>query len=725
MKNVTKKLAGIALLLLVAFALAGCSDLTDAKNDSAGTDSSAKTCTVSGKVSVGRASGATSSNFLANLAPAASESARSATSSLPTSDVSFSVYAYKGSGSSINTSVKVDGTFNSTEMTYSVALPQIGDWTIYVVGGGQFLEGNAAVTVTDDYTDIPETAIILQPGYSTADNGAISLTIGDGTTDSKIKSVTFSGTVLTTDTSNANSLSAENLDDKATVSFSGGSATIALEDIKPNAYEVTFSFYDDAGGEGNLLYKCKEVIEVYGGFTTDTWFGEGSHLVNSGDTVEFVITDSLVSSFGTEIVPNTDLMIPSFSNYYHIAEDELATLTTNSTRLDLISKPCFDSNGNYYYLDENKELKSNNTNANDKTLDTSDNYSNSLIVDMATDILYLYYINESQLYVYKYPDLISNGTVDTKYTCTFGCESFTVSVSVDGSDYTSSPWPSYNVVVYDGTIYVIGADTSSSTPGSYLYHGTFEDGLEEKTLSDKVALNLESLGDTAPSVNDILYQDGKVYMLLNDGGNDSNEVRSRGGVLIYDCFSGKVSSKIIGWTDGYVFGSGSSSTCTPIESLKTNATYNEKLLYEKISENGTETYQNLQLTFTTADTTGMPYQFYCPYDSLDSYFAGPRKFVGIKPKKLVVMDHGIAFYTDDDVLKYKRVDRVVYVDLESFSITDSVPVTTVYASSWTEPGSTNFFKQADADATYYNNDGSEEYSVSQNDSYGASFVSNQ
>ena len=51
-------------------------------------------------------------------------------------------------------------------------------------------------------------------------------------------------------------------------------------------------------------------------------------------------------------------------------------------------------------------------------------------------------------------------------------------------------------------------------------------------------------------------------------------------------------------------------------------------------------------------------------------FFGPVKFIAIKPKKLVIADDGIAFYTDNDFLKYKNVNRIVTVDLESFSIID-------------------------------------------------------
>ena len=61
--------------------------------------------------------------------------------------------------------------------------------------------------------------------------------------------------------------------------------------------------------------------------------------------------------------------------------------------------------------------------------------------------------------------------------------------------------------------------------------------------------------------------------------------------------------------------------------------------------------------------------------NLSSCFASPAKFIAIKPKKLVISDDGLAFYTDAlGGLAYKNVDRVVTIDLEKFAI-ESVKAT--------------------------------------------------
>ena len=58
-----------------------------------------------------------------------------------------------------------------------------------------------------------------------------------------------------------------------------------------------------------------------------------------------------------------------------------------------------------------------------------------------------------------------------------------------------------------------------------------------------------------------------------------------------------------------------------------------------------------------------------------SCFFGPDKFVAIKPKKLVISDSGTYIWTNSyGVSAKKDINRIVYVDLNSLSITDSVDI---------------------------------------------------
>ena len=64
----------------------------------------------------------------------------------------------------------------------------------------------------------------------------------------------------------------------------------------------------------------------------------------------------------------------------------------------------------------------------------------------------------------------------------------------------------------------------------------------------------------------------------------------------------------------------------------------------------------------------MQYPKICFPNEGEKSFYGPTRFIAVKPKKLVIADEGLAFYTDNELLRYKNVNRVVYVDLENFAV---------------------------------------------------------
>lgn len=64
--------------------------------------------------------------------------------------------------------------------------------------------------------------------------------------------------------------------------------------------------------------------------------------------------------------------------------------------------------------------------------------------------------------------------------------------------------------------------------------------------------------------------------------------------------------------------------------------------------------------------------FHAALNNIKNVFVAPQKIVAIKPKKLIILDSGVAFYTDaDNALSYKKINRLVEVDLLSFVLKDS------------------------------------------------------
>nr|MCR4632009.1 hypothetical protein [Treponema sp.] len=160
-------------------------------------------------------------------------------------------------------------------------------------------------------------------------------------------------------------------------------------------------------------------------------------------------------------------------------------------------------------------------------------------------------------------------------------------------------------------------------------------------------------------ITDMIYQNGCVYILLRDVRTPSYNsstiseeypLCSRGAVIKYDTVSKE--TKTIGWTSNALDSSG-------------------KYLYG-YSTDGSPLYKNGQiLKVSSSDLESAGFSFpniYSPANSNEGFY-GPVKFIAIKPKKLVIADDGLAFYTDEnDAYKYKNVNRVVTVDLDTFTL---------------------------------------------------------
>jgi hypothetical protein len=157
---------------------------------------------------------------------------------------------------------------------------------------------------------------------------------------------------------------------------------------------------------------------------------------------------------------------------------------------------------------------------------------------------------------------------------------------------------------------------------------------------------------------------------------------NRGAIIRYNVFT-RTFSAPLGWTDktnGTVFNFGERAK----ENEKFLPVYGGYPVYyaDTIWDdqgNGTLSEEEelpVQPASAYTSITGYPdntvdsFKFNTPLlSNIESQFCGPQKFVAIKPKKLVIADSGIAFYTDaEGIWKYKNINRIVTVDLESFSI---------------------------------------------------------
>lgn len=695
LRKIFRGAKGIFAASILLSLFASCSELNDGTKD---TSSSIKSCTVSGKVSVGSA-------IPSELTNVVSADARSATSLLPTDGLTFSVYAYKGWDSDIDVTKKADGTFDSSTMSYTIGLPGTGNWTIYVKGeateSGSGISGQAEVTVKDDYSAIAQ-AIILKPQYSVNDYGTVSLTLKDSS--GKIKSVSYYAPKMML-VGNENSFA-----DNETIDFVDGAATISRENVKAGNYTIEFTFDDE---NGNLLYKCQEIVSVFAGFTTDTWVGTGSHLVENEGVVEFVVTDDLISLYGAETIPTTKMVLyntttsgSSSSTSAYLADSAADTMPETADFSGYFASSfAFDSEGNVYYLDVTEStpkyltIKSNKDGFTTITT-TIGGYNPKVFIDRAEDTLWIYVYN-STMNLYGYTNISAGTRENGEPDVTYALNSF---YGDPQGKYSMQQPYKISFAANDGLLYAATPDyftygnlaecvkTSSTSSSNKIFYG-------EKAI----ALNLSGkISADGGSISDMLYQDGYVYILARDVYNNVSEVLpdsyafySRGALVRVNTWNNKVSeplgllseprdntsSKFYAYMDSkHVL-----TTNTPMDG-------DGNTLWDQIAadssnwltiagNNGNYNFyfpENSSDPKTIAET--LP-KLYSPTEGSDSkYFYGPQKFIAINPKKLVIADDGHAFYIDSNsIWAARNKNRVVEVDLESFAITAATDTSATFS----------------------------------------------
>lgn len=457
-------------------------------------------------------------------------------------------------------------------------------------------------------------------------------------------------------------------------SFTSGKSSLVAYDVPAGIYTAEI-FFDDANG--NTLYSCKEAITVYPGLSTDTWFGTVPYFKNG----EFVLSSNMVEGYGADIVPNTNYVLYNkqfnvdeqrYVYQYYLVDDysaEIPETMTASNSSESYNSLCFDSDGYYYILTKQDEdyicvtsnkpgFGSETASENNGAMKINVDLGNVISVDRATN--YLYAFDKSNRQITRitkddgsYDYVQSNSLYESAKTYTVDSTAENAGVINNSTRFTVYNNIAYFASIEDDKIAIINLD---NTDTSMNVAKTVSLGLSGKDLSYNAICS------------DMLYQDGAVYMIIRDYNPGSYGVgaHSRGALLKYDVFTG---------------------TCTPIIDLvptKSLTTFKAACGYK--SGNAVSAVYNTHpsdddskdfyIAEFTCDSDPSEINFYTPFGSnLDSYFAGPQKFVAIKPKKLVISDTGIAFYTNDDgVVSYKNVNRIVEVDLKNLSISESTDV---------------------------------------------------
>ena len=454
-----------------------------------------------------------------------------------------------------------------------------------------------------------------------------------------------------------------------TFPVSGGKARIVYDNFFSGSYLAKLSF-DDAAG--NTLYSCEQVINVYPGFTTDTWYGSASD-------GQLTVSNSMINGYGAEIVPNFDKLLlwkhaewnedqnMTGDFYYLVDENSIGTFTaptipagantpeeleafaaitggayfyTKFMAGDLGSDfTFFDAEGNSYLLLFTSQIDSGIYSSkgifvSDSDLALNENEVIDFTIDLKNNVAYSLKGGDFDV-ICRYPNMISsNGANTEKEEITLGCGNINSFVVYDGKAYALCKENDYIIRVFD----------------------TYDEE-EKKPMIKEYSVNLNDFFNDAlgtPMITDMLYQDGRLYLLYKEAfswPSSATTIGNRGAVIEVNLF------------DGSVRNTGLTTSALSNTEYKLQGYYNDSLMYTD-EECKTPYIPSEEILMNSS----VQYPDICFPNEGEKSFYGPTRFIAVKPKKLVIADEGLAFYTDDELLRYKNVNRVVYVDLENFAV---------------------------------------------------------
>ena len=424
------------------------------------------------------------------------------------------------------------------------------------------------------------------------------------------------------------------------------------------------------------------------------------------DTYIYVYEKPSAYGVQTDYTPNTKIVLYNYDaetgyQYYLRDSADASVLGDGDFTSDAPDTApnnfCFDSDGNFYVLKASSEdspfkVCSDKTGFTDVLISDSPDNAPCITVDLATNILYASSNNGVSWTMNKYPNLVSSSGKDSSSELYFYYPS-------------ESEWlfnASEPFVVYDGIVYAVCSKYNSETSSNEYKLAVFDttkssrsatsDGgatqyTVETQSNDIVDIEWSDFAaSSSAKITDMLYQDGAVYMLVRDyytsellfGANTSEASKfySRGAVLKYDVSTKAV--KTLGWTSSAV-----DTSTASLYGYITDSSQNVCYVYNDESMSSPFKITKDMEGLTEAIKSILFPVIYAP-QTTDKGFYGPQKFIAIKPKKLIIADDGLTFYTDNDLWNYKNANRIVTVDLESFAITSIQEGTVSFDEDFTE-----------------------------------------
>ncbi len=336
-----------------------------------------------------------------------------------------------------------------------------------------------------------------------------------------------------------------------------------------------------------------------------------------------------------------------------------------------VSKTDWSSTGKYDYKiissDRNEEI----------TVSNVPYIFTGVTCDLETNKVYVYEINTDEpLRLWDITEIknTSIGTIE------FSDTTITIDYQTVANKNLIEPSHEYDlngVVINNGVLYDFVS--SNELPPCLVITNTIPEGQNELTLIPDTIVIFDIGGISSMEfckITDMVFVNNVLYVLFNyyedtvDGlackfGN--SYINSRGVLVKYDTKTQNI--KKLGWADSALDNTGKSIYLIPYY-YNLDADISDSIIYLTVPDNP------LKMTPDPKKFTNYNYsfeevfpRFYTPKDEDEYSFFGPEKIIAIKPKELVIADDGRFFFTDAlGTYRYKNANRIVTVDLESFSI---------------------------------------------------------
>ena len=404
---------------------------------------------------------------------------RTATSSFYFNDTNLSYFVKATNGKeTIDGTVSVSG--NSVD--YTIALDARGKWTItafFFSGSTLLAAGQETITIDENTSNNTSASGAITLSFvksfeiDSTKTGSISLAINNQSTNTA--SIIWHW--LEDDLHDSSTLPA---DITKSVNGQNQSVNFTFASITSGAYQVEIIFKNSSE---KILYSCRETINVFPEWTTDTWCGNSSYI---NDKNEFVFTDTIYADFPQDvnrldIDDNTTLYylwsnmeseVNSIDANAVIPQNQIGgqiftSISANTTITAPIAEGstfCFD--GSTLYIPPYRYKNS----YTGYVRDDSFNTNVVLMKEMGSSANYIYPSNTSCVYLDGYLYFIfgmSYGWSPEYYLACYDLENETVYIT----DPSNPFFDSYN---YDCTSFAVShnKDENGKVTGGVLYYST-------------------------------------------------------------------------------------------------------------------------------------------------------------------------------------------------------------------------------------------------------------